>query len=138
MDLITHPHAEVPAGVLADWLEKYGADRWWMVDGDPLLGGLLWLPAPAGELAAQIRRVGRPLWVGMPTGPTEVRTPIRTPEELAAFVQPWDRYEHPDKEWIERLLYLQWQDRPEEWLLIEDSATTEWDARDAAASAEET
>jgi hypothetical protein len=136
MALTDHPHAELPAGVLADWLEQH-SDRWWTVDGDPLLGGLLDLPAPGDELAEQVRRVGRPLWVGLPSGPPEVRNPIRTPEELTPFVQRWEHYSYPD-EWLERLLYLKWQDKPEEWLLIEDSATTEGEARDAAAYGEGT
>jgi hypothetical protein len=66
-----------------------------------------------------------------------VRNPIRTPEDLAPFVQRWERYVPPD-EYLERLLYLKWQDRPEEWLLLEDSATTEGEARDAAAAGEGT
>jgi hypothetical protein len=127
MALTEHPHAEVPASVLADWVEQQGLDRWWFVDDDPLLCDLMWLPGPGDELAKQLRRVGRPLLVGLPVGPAEVREPVRTAEELAPWVQRSRRYAYP-KLYSERLLHLKWKDRPEEWLLVEDSPTAEAEA----------
>ena len=57
------PHYEVAAGELAAWLEQQGEDRWWTVDGDPLLTGRLAFPCPADELAPELRKIGRPLLV---------------------------------------------------------------------------
>jgi hypothetical protein len=47
------PHYEVPSVELASWLEGLGPDRWWNVDGDPLLTGRLRFPCPAAGLAAE-------------------------------------------------------------------------------------
>ncbi len=132
--LIDYPHAEVHSTVLADWLEQLGPDRWWNVDADYLMNRL-YTPAPASKLVAELRMLDRPLLVARPDKPVVVEGPILSPEGLEPFVQRVRRYSHPDV-WSERLLYLRWADIPSDWLLVEDSATTEGEARDAAEEAE--
>ena len=61
--IVTGPHYEIHSTELAAWLEKQGKDRWWNVDGDPLLTGRLEFPCPADELAEELRRLNRPLLV---------------------------------------------------------------------------
>src|SRR5262245_46068768 len=57
------PHYEVPSVELAAWLEGQGKHRWWNVDGDPLLTGRLTFPCPAARLAAELKKINRPLLV---------------------------------------------------------------------------
>src|SRR5205823_5290985 len=118
--------------VLADWVEQQGADRWWLVDGDPLLSGLRSYPAPGPGLAADLRRVNRPLLVAREGDEAIFLGTLRSAEELEPFVLRAPRYEPPDHEWMERELVLRWKNKDNEWLLIEDVATTEGEARDAA------
>src|SRR5947207_9170352 len=61
MSLREEPHYMIASSELADWLERQGADCWWNVDGDPLLTGRLTFPCPTDELAAELRRIDRPL-----------------------------------------------------------------------------
>src|SRR5262245_61481414 len=63
MSLLDEPHYKVPSSELAGWLEGQGVDRWWNVDGDPLLTGRLSFPCPADELATELRRINRTLLV---------------------------------------------------------------------------
>ncbi|MFO0929604.1 MAG: hypothetical protein U0736_21670, partial [Gemmataceae bacterium] len=63
MSIRAEPHVTVSSAALAEWLERQGVDRWWTVDGDPLLTGRLSFPCPADELAAELRRVNRTLLV---------------------------------------------------------------------------
>jgi hypothetical protein len=124
------PHYEIPSPELAIWLEEQGQDRWWNVDGDPLLTGRLTFPCPASDLAAELRKIGRPLLVqarkddrsarGQPIGKGKLDELVgHFSENLHAHggeMPPWGR---------DRLLYLRWKGSPEEWLLEEDSETTE-------------
>jgi len=57
------PHYEVSATDLAGWLNELGVDRWWNVDGDPLLTGLLTFPCPAVDLARVLVRINRPILI---------------------------------------------------------------------------
>ena|SRR5690242_12900105 len=61
MSLRDEPHYKIASSELAAWLEAQGTDRWWNVDGDPLLTGRLSFPCPADELAAELRRINRTL-----------------------------------------------------------------------------
>src|SRR5713226_505151 len=63
MSLRDEPHYTIASSELADWLEGQGTDRWWSVDGDPLLTGRLSFPCPADEVAGELRRIKRPLLV---------------------------------------------------------------------------
>jgi hypothetical protein len=121
------PHYELPADELAAWLAAQGNDRWWSVDGDPLLTGRLYFPCPADELAAELRRIGQPLLV-------QARK-----EDMAAKGQRIDRDKLNElagkiadnlhlirgeglPAWSDdRLLYLCWKESTNDWLLCEDS-----------------
>jgi hypothetical protein len=125
------PHYEIASTDLAAWLEEQGKDRWWNVDGDPLLTGRRTFPCPASDLAAELREINRPLLVQAKKDDTSAKgQPIRKSklDELVghffddlhvsggAEVPPWSG---------DRLLYLRWTGAPDDWLLEEDSETTE-------------
>ena len=122
---------EITSAELAAWLEQQGAERWWNVDGDPLLTGRLAFPCPADELAAQLRSINRPLLVqakkddqgaaGQPVGADKLNEVVSrlaeiVPASAPGRVPPWRE---------DRLLYLCWKGAPYDWLLIEDSETAE-------------
>jgi hypothetical protein len=125
------PHYEIASTDLAEWLEEQGKDRWWNVDGDPLLTGRLTFPCPASDLAAELRKIDRPLLVqakkddkeakGQPVGKVKIDALVGHFSEnlhvpAGGELPPWGG---------DRLLYLRWKGSPEEWLLEEDSETTE-------------
>lgn len=124
------PHYEIPSSELAAWLEEQGEDRWWNVDGDPLLTGKLTFPSPADELAGELRKINRPLLVQANQDDTGAKG---QPIERAKLNQLVGHIGG------DRLLYLCWKDEPyrwlREWLLVEDSATTEQNKADEAARA---
>lgn len=123
------PHYEIDASELAAWVEAQGLDLWWSVDGDPLLMGNLSLPCPGDELAAELRRINRPLLIRAPAdepaagGQKIDRTGV---DRLAVrFIPPWDvpPGERP-LTFDEREIPCAWKSRGKEWLLIEDLRTT--------------
>jgi hypothetical protein len=125
------PHYEIPSAELATWLERQGVERWWNVDGDPLLTGRLTFPCPADELAAALRTINRSLLVqvkkddvdatGQRIGVEEVDAVVRPVADSFYQIAPEQRPPWGD----DRLLYLCWKGSPHEWLLTEDSETTE-------------
>jgi hypothetical protein len=125
------PHYEIPSSELAAWLEEQGKDRWWNVDGDPLLTGRLTFPCPASDLAAELRKVNRPLLVQAKKEDTEAKGQPVAKSKLDQLVGHFAENLHVIREgelppWSQdRLLYLRWQGSPQEWLLEEDSETTE-------------
>jgi hypothetical protein len=119
------PHYEILSSDLAAWIEQLGEDRWWNVDGDPLLTGRMPFPCPADELAAELRRIARPLLVQAKSEDADAKGQPTSKEKLDALV---DRSLGGA-----RLLYLCWEDSPFDWLLSEDLATTEQSKADAAA-----
>jgi hypothetical protein len=125
------PHYEILSSELATWLLEQGEDRWWNVDGDPLLTGRLTFPCPASELAEELRKINRPLLVqakkddieakGQRVGKDKLNDLVsHFAENMKVFgtgeMPPWGG---------DRLLYLRWKGAPDEWLLAEDSETTE-------------
>ena len=124
------PHYEIPSAELAAWLEQQGKDRWWNVDGDPLLTGRLTFPCPADELAAELTKINLPLLVqakkedagakGQPVGKEKL-------DELVGKVSDNIQLGGAEKmpAWAgDRLLYLCWKGSPHDWLLEEDNETT--------------
>jgi hypothetical protein len=124
------PHYEVPSSELAAWLEQQGEDRWWNVDGDPLLTGRLTFPCPADELAAELRQINRPLLVQAKKDDAGAKGQPVHRDKLNELVEHFGR---------DRLLYLCWKEAPygwlREWLLVEDSVATEQSKADEAAQA---
>jgi hypothetical protein len=117
------PHYELPSPELAAWLEQQGADRWWNVDGDPLLTGRLTFPCPADELAAELRALNRPLLV-QAGEEADARGQVIGAAKLAEVVGRIGENSHASGRAEDRLLYLGWKDSADEWLLAEDSQTT--------------
>jgi hypothetical protein len=125
------PHYEILSPELAAWLLDQGKDRWWNVDGDPLLTGRRSFPCPAEDLAAQLRQINRALLVQAKKEDTDARGQTIGKEKVNDLVgyfsdniyllseedvPPWGR---------DRLLYLCWKGTADEWLLEEDSRATE-------------
>jgi hypothetical protein len=122
------PHYEVPAVELAAWLEGQGKDRWWNVDGDPLLTGRLTFPCPAAHLAAELKKINRPLLVQARRGDAGARGETIDAAKLGDVVGLLAENIHTTGQappWAnDRILYLCWKGSPHEWLLEEDSEAT--------------
>jgi hypothetical protein len=126
------PHYELSSAELAAWLEEQGPDRWWTVDGDPLLTGRMTFPCPARFLAAELRKIARPLLVQAKTDDNAAKGQPISKDKIDVVVervgnnmhmigggekQPWSQ---------DRILYLCWKGSIDEWLLEEDSETSAW------------
>lgn len=138
MSLRDEPHYQVASSELADWLERQGTDIWWSVDGDPILTGRMSVPLPADELADELRRMNRPLLVRDLNHTPTARGQQVTAQDLDQLVGRMGdgvllTRPGPRPAWMDdRVFYLSWPDRGEEWMLIEDGQTTEDERRDAA------
>jgi hypothetical protein len=133
------PHYEIPAAELATWLEQQGTDRWWNVDGDPLLTGRLHFPCPADELAAELRRIGRPLLVQAKPEDASAKGQVIDAGKLSEVVNRFTENglgAGPEPAWAQdRFLYLCWKASSQDWLLAEDSETTQQMKVDEAVNA---
>jgi hypothetical protein len=144
MSLRDEPHYQIASSELADWLESQGPDIWWSVDGDPILTGRMSLPAPADELAAELRRINRLLLVLDPSKSPASRGQEITAQELDKLAtRPGDEIPMPGPgprpAWMDdREFYMAWADRGDEWMLVEDRETTEEERREAARLAQGT
>jgi hypothetical protein len=134
------PHYEIPSTELAAWLEQQGKDRWWNVDGDPFLTGRLSFPCPAEELAEELRKVNRPLLVQAKKDDAGAKGQVI---DAAALEKAVGRFcenvqgSGAAPGWVaDRFLYLCWKRSAHEWLLAEDSVTTESNKADQAAKTE--
>jgi hypothetical protein len=124
------PHYELPSAELAAWMEEQGPDRWWSVDGDSLLTGRMTFPCPARNLAAELRKIGRPLLVQAKKDDTSARGQVISKDKIEGVTDAFANNVHmitggekpSDSE--DRVLYLCWKGSTEEWLLAEDSETT--------------
>ncbi len=138
MSLRDEPHYQIASSDLADWLERQGTDIWWCVDGDPILTGRMSLPAPADELANELRRMDRPLLIRDRSNEPTARGQQVTAQELDDLVAHFgDDVEPPVPDprpiWMDdRVFYLSWPDRGVEWMLYEDQETTQVFRREAA------
>lgn len=125
------PHYEIPSRELAAWLREQGEDGWWNVDGDSLLTGRMTFPCPAEALANELRGIDRPLLVQAKVGDREANGQVIGRDRLNEIVGHFAdnlRVTGPGEgpRWgQDRLLYLCWKGRSEEWLLAEDSETAE-------------
>jgi hypothetical protein len=136
MSFRDQPHYSIASSELAAWLESQGAERWWNVDGDPLLTGRLSFPCPADELAAELRRINRILLVQDRRKNPSGQGQQITASDLDALVTRFgDNVETKGAKlsWVnDRLFFLCWKDRGEEWLLVEDEETSARSREDAA------
>jgi hypothetical protein len=136
MSLRDEPHCTIASSEVAAWLESQGMDRWWNVDGDPLLTGRLSFPCPADELADELRRINRTLLVQdrrkPPSGRGE-QIAARDLDGLASRLGENVQANGAEPSWAkDRLFVLCWEDRGDEWLLVEDEETTQRSRADAA------
>lgn len=132
------PHYEIAASELATWIEQQGADLWWNVDGDPLVTGRIFFPAPGDELAAEIRAIGRPLLVQASADAATANgqpIPAAMLNEIAVPLYPYEGHNGtvPPRP-RDRFLSLCWKGAADVWLLIEDRATAEQMSAEAAVS----
>jgi hypothetical protein len=125
------PHYEISSPELADWLLEQGEEQCWNVDGDPLLTGRMTFPCPAAPLARELRKVNRPLLVRAKKGDAEAKGQPIGKDKLNEVVEHFAENLHVSRDdempkWGgDRLLYLCWKGTSNEWLLAEDSETTE-------------
>ncbi len=128
---------ELSSKELAHWIEAQGLDRWWTVDGDPLLTSRLAFPCPGDELAEELRRMDRPLLVlaeePWPWPPDRQVTRLNL-GELACRLGDNVRVQGDRPSGTEdRFFVLRWRDSGIEWLLLEDQETTERSREEAVA-----
>lgn len=138
MSLRDEPHCKISSSELATWLEAQGTDRWWTVDGDPLLTGRLSFPCPADELAAALRRLNRTLLVQDQRKPPSGRGEQIGARDLGGLATRLGQnlpVNGVEPAWAkDRLFSLCWEDRGDGWMLIEDTQTTMSSRADAAGS----
>jgi hypothetical protein len=137
MSIREEPHFKITAADLAAWIEQQGVDRWWSVDGDPLLTGLVPFPASGGELAEGLRKFNRVLLVWDKHQRPDSRGQRIGPSDLDGLVNRLgdDIPPGPDRPlWCEnRILNFCWEGKDIDWDLIEDLETTESERRDLLA-----
>lgn len=114
MSVKERPHYTVPAKVLAQWIEDQ-PDRWWFVDGDPLLTSVLDFPCPSDELAPAIRKIGKAILLQDMNAVSSARGEEIGSENLDEFADTNNRQRQ--RTWL-----LSWQGSDIDWLLIEDQA----------------
>lgn len=111
------PHFRVAAFDLANWIEKQGEESWWSVDGDPLLTQRLDFPCPGEDLAVELRKIAKPLLIldskDKPTAAGETVSAVQL-DEIAYRDHSGDR-----------VFQLCWENGSTDWLLIEDTETSE-------------
>jgi hypothetical protein len=136
MSIRSEPHFKIASAALAEWLEQQGVDRWWNVDGDPLLTGRLSFPCPADELAAELRRLNKALLVQDRRKSPSGHGQAVTVQELDALVTRLGdnvAVNGARPGWAnDRLFFLCWEDHGDDWMLVEDEETTERSRQDAA------
>jgi hypothetical protein len=136
MSIKDGPHYEIASTELAAWLEAQQPPRWWNVDGDPLLTGRMYFPCSAALLAKELRKLNRPLLVQAKPDDTRARGELVSRDKIDELVERFADNLHapqggPLPPWGEdRFLLLCWKQTPDEWLLAEDSETTDEVATD--------
>jgi hypothetical protein len=143
MSLRDEPHYRISSSELAAWLEAQGKDIWWTVDGEYFLGDRLPLPAPADELAAELRKINRTLLVEDQRDTPIGRGETITARDLDGLVKRLGDNiilrKGPRPLWMSnRTFALAWEGRDDEWwMLNEDQRLTQAERRDALAAEEE-
>jgi hypothetical protein len=108
------PHYTLSAENLADWLEAQ-PDKWWSVDGDPLLTSVVDFPCPSDELAPVIRRVGTNLLIQDKNSESSAHGEVIAKEKLDILADTANRRHR-------RIFHLSWANSDLDWLLLEDEA----------------
>ena len=141
MSIRDEPHFTITAADLATWIEQQGADRWWTVDGDPLLTGRIPYPAPGDEVAEDLRKINRVLLVRDKHERADSRGQRIGPSDLDGLVRRLGDDFPPGLErplWCEdRILNCCWEGKDIDGDLIEDLETTERERRNLLAEEKE-
>jgi hypothetical protein len=141
MSIRDEPHFEITAVDLAAWIEQQGADRWWCVDGDPLLTGRIPYPAPGDEVAEDLRKINRVLLVRDKQQRPDSRGQRIGPSDLDGLAEREGEGlpPEPDRPLFldDRVFYLSWKGGDIDWELNEDLETTERIRRVLAEEAKE-
>jgi hypothetical protein len=114
MSVRQKPHYTLSATTLAEWLESQ-PDKWWSVDGDPLLTSTVDFPCPSDELASEIRRVGKNLLLQDKNPGSQAHG-----EEIAGAQL--DQLADTSGRRRRKIFRLSWADSDVDWLLLEDEA----------------
>lgn len=114
MSMKNKPHYTLPSAVLANWIESQ-PDKWWAVDGDPLLTSVVDFPCPSDELAPVIRKEGKDLLVWDKT-PGSIANGQTIGEDHLPGLADFTKRRHL------LVFLLSWSDSDNEWLLREDEA----------------
>ncbi len=114
MSVKNKPHYSILAASLAQWIEAQ-PDRWWSVDGDPLLTSLLDFPCPSDELAPMIRKIGKRLLL-------QDKNALSTAQGEEIESDMLDALSDTTNRQRQRTWCLSWQGSEIDWLLIEDQA----------------
>jgi hypothetical protein len=114
MSVRQKPHYTLQAATLAQWIEGQ-PDKWWSVDGDPLLGAVLDFPCPSDEIGPMIRKVGRNLLV-------KDKNPASLAHGEVVGRDKLDELSEISKRGHQKILNLSWDDSDVDWLLLEDEA----------------
>jgi hypothetical protein len=114
MTIRKQPHYTLPAIALAEWLESQ-PDKWWSVDGDPLLTSIVDFPCPSDELAPVIRRVGKNLLLQDKNPASQAHGEEIAGNQLDELADTRNRKHR-------KIFLLTWADSDVDWLLLEDEA----------------
>jgi hypothetical protein len=126
------PHYQIASADVAAWLVEQGGERWWNVDGDPLLTGRMTFPCPASLLAKELSTINRPLIVQARNEDAEAKGQPVGKEKLDQVVVFFTRKRQQGSYGLlptspaDRRLHLCWSDSLFEWTLSEDSRVTQW------------
>ena len=137
MGLRDEPHYRIAASELAAWIEGLGADRWWNVDAVPAPHRPAQLSLPRGRARCRAPLINRPLLVHDRRQPASGRGEQIFARDLDKLVTRLGDNVHGVKTapWVDdRLFFLCWVDRGDDWLLVEDEETTESSRLDASVS----
>jgi hypothetical protein len=131
MSIRDEPYYQISTNELATWLEMQGIDRWWGVDGDPILAERVNLPAPADELASELRRLRKTLYLADGSVQRAGKGDWIDAATLSRLTADFGRGKSPPEQrpnWLaDGELELRWADSntDEAWILYEDEETSE-------------
>lgn len=115
MTIKDHPHYTISAKTLADWIEGQ-PEKWWSVDGDLHLNGVVDFPCPSDELVPAIRKVGKDLLLRAKNPGSAAHGEVIAADRL-------DEQAIADRR-HDKILRLSWADFDDEWLLLDDEPMT--------------
>ena len=107
------PHVSITTDELANWLASQ-PECWWFVDGDPVLIHMLYTPAAGDELADELRKLKKRIFIFDKTDGSTARGEPITKDRLEQLA---DR----DNNRKERVFLCCWEDSDLQWLLAEDT-----------------